>query len=89
MQHVLFNGQTLLKVAKHNTQEYRKAIFGPLLSLIYINDLATWADGLKSTCKIFADDGSLFLKIEDFDTDVILRYWCNTNIDNNLLKISR
>ena len=35
-------------------------ILGPLLFLIYINDLP---DGINSMCKIFADDVSLFLKV--------------------------
>ena len=34
-------------------------LLGPLLFLIYINDLP---DGLTSLCKIFADDASLFSK---------------------------
>ena len=33
------------------------SILGPLLSLIYINDLA---DGLSSNSKLFADDTSFF-----------------------------
>ena len=37
-------------------------VLGPLLFLIYINDLP---DGLTSTCKIFADDTSLFSKVID------------------------
>ena len=38
------------------------SVLGPLLFLIYINDLP---DNLKSTCKIFADDTSLFYKVFD------------------------
>ena len=33
------------------------SLFGPLLFLIYINDLP---NGIESICKIFADDTSLF-----------------------------
>ena len=41
------------------------SILGPLLSLVYINDLA---DGLSSNAKLFANDTSLFLVIHDVDT---------------------
>ena len=55
-QRVVLNGQT---------SEWRKiksgvpqgSVLGPLLFLIYINDLP---DGITSICKIFADDTSLF-----------------------------
>ena len=36
------------------------SVLGPLLFLIYINDLP---DGITSICKIFADDTSLFTKV--------------------------
>ena len=36
------------------------SVLGPLLFLIYINDLP---DGINSLCKIFADDTSLFSKV--------------------------
>ena len=38
------------------------SVLGPLLFLIYINDLP---DGINSLCKIFADDTSLFSKVYD------------------------
>ena len=38
------------------------SILGPLLFLLYINDLA---DGLKSNAKLFADDTSLFTIVKD------------------------
>ena len=50
-----------------------------MLFLIYINNLP---DGLKSICKVFADDTSLYSKINDIDTS-------NVDINNNLVKISR
>ena len=41
------------------------SILGPLLYLICINDLS---DGLKSKCKLFADDTSLFSAVNDINT---------------------
>ena len=38
-----------------------------LLFLIYIHDLS---DGLKSECKLFADDTSLFFVVHDINTSV-------------------
>ena len=38
---------------------------GPLLFLIYLNDLP---DGIKSECKLFADDTSLFFVVHDIST---------------------
>ena len=38
------------------------SVLGPLLFLIYINDLP---DNIQSTCKIFADDTSLFSHVFD------------------------
>ena len=54
-------------------------VLGPLLFLIYINDLP---DVLKPICKILADDTSLFSKINDTDTR-------NIDIKNDLVKLSR
>ena len=41
------------------------SILGSLLFLIHINDLS---DGLKSKCKLFADDTSLFSMVYDINT---------------------
>ena len=41
------------------------SIFGPLLFLIYVNDLP---NGLKSERKLFADDTSLFSVVHDVST---------------------
>ena len=51
------------------------SVLGPLLFLIYINDLP---DGINSLCKIFEDDTSLFSKVYD-----IL-----SNLNDDLEKIS-
>ena len=40
------------------------SVLGPLLFLIYINDLA---DGISSNIKLFADDASLFIKVKDVE----------------------
>ena len=55
------------------------SVLGPLLFLIYINDLP---NSLKSICKIFADDTSLFSKIKDTDTT-------NIDIKDDLVKTRR
>ena len=60
-QRVLLNGQTsqCLPVKAGVPQGF---IFGPLFSLIYINDLS---DDLVATVKLFADDTSLFFVVHD------------------------
>ena len=59
-QRVLFDGRTS-KWTNILAGVPQVSPLGPLLFLIYINDLL---DGLKSICKIFADD-TLFSKIKD------------------------
>ena len=54
------------------------SIPGPLLFLIYVNDLP---NGLKSECKLFADDTSLFSVAHDLNTSA-------SDIDNDLKLIS-
>ena len=77
-QRVLLNGQTS-KWSNILAGVPNDSVLGPLLFLIYINDLP---DGLQSICKIFADDTSLFSKINGIDTS-------NIDINNDLVKISR
>ena len=54
------------------------SIPGPLLFLIYVNDLP---NGLKSECKLFADDTSLFSVAHDVNTSA-------SDINNDLKLIS-
>ena len=76
-QRVVLNGQT---------SEWRKimsgipqgSVLGPLLFLIYINDLP---DGINSLCKIFVDDTSLFSKFSDI-------YKSASNLNDDLEKVS-
>ena len=51
---------------------------GTVLFLIYVNDLP---DGLKSECKLFADDTSLFSVVHDISTSA-------SDINNDLTLIS-
>ena len=60
-QRVVLNGQTS-EWGKIMSGVPQGSVLGPLLFLIYINDLP---DGINSLCKIFADDTSLFSKVYD------------------------
>ena len=62
-QRVILNEQTS-EWKKINSGVPQGSVLGPLLFLIYINDLP---DGLTSICKIFADDTSLFSKVLDIN----------------------
>ena len=55
------------------------SVLGPLLFLIYINDLP---NGIESICKIFADDTSLFSEVKDATVS-------HTQLINDLNKISK
>ena len=63
-QKVFLNGQCS-SWADVNAGIPQGSILGPLLFLIYINDLS---DDLKSECKLFADDTSLFSVVNDINT---------------------
>ena len=53
-------------------------VLGPLLFLIYINDLA---DDLSKNAKLFADDTSLFSVVRDINTSAV-------HLNNDLRKLS-
>ena len=55
------------------------SILGPLLFLVYINDLP---NGLKYNAKLFADDTSLFTIVKDKNESADV-------LNNNLLLISK
>ena len=77
-QRVVLNGQisSWLNVTAGVRQG---SVLGPLLFLIYINDLP---DEMTSSCKIFADDTLLFSKIEN-------KSYCNFQLNKDLETISK
>ena len=76
-QRVVLNGQTS-SWRKIMSGIPQGSVLGPLLFLIYINDLP---DGINSLCKIFADDTSLFSKVSDIHKSA-------SNLNDDLEKIS-
>ena len=66
-QRITLNGQSSSWIIV-NAGVPQGSILGPLLFLIYINDLS---DGLSSNAKLFADDTSLFSVVRDINTSAI------------------
>ena len=62
-QRVVLNDQTS-DWRKINSGVPQRSVLGPLLILVFINDLP---DGITSICKIFADDTSLLSKVYRID----------------------
>ena len=77
-QRVLLNGQ-VLDWSDVRAGVPQGSILGPLLFLIYINDLS---EGLSSNAKLFADDTSLFSVIHDSNTSAL-------ELNSDLAKINR
>ena len=77
-QRVALNGQTS-DWRKINSGVPQGSVLGPLLFLIFINELA---DGITSICKTFADDTSLFSKVYDIDISA-------KELNSDLEKISK
>ena len=75
-QRVILNDQYSLW-AKVEAGVPQNSILGPLLFLIYINDLS---ENLASNPKLFADDTSLFSVVKNVDTS-------NNDLNNDLKKI--
>ena len=76
-QRVVLNGQHS-KWSNISAGVPQGSILGPLLFLIYINDLS---DNLSSNPKLFADDTSLFSVLHDINQSGI-------NLNDDLEKIS-
>ena len=76
-QRVVLNGQHS-KWSNISAGVPQGSILGPLLFLIYINDLS---DNLSSNPKLFADDTSLFSVVHDINQSGI-------NLNDDLEKIS-
>ena len=75
---MILNGQCS-KWSKIKTDVPQGSIVGPLLFLVYINDLP---EGLTTNAKLFADDTSLFSVVHDSTSSSV-------SLNNDLLKISQ
>ena len=78
LQRVVLNGQNS-KWVKISTGVPQGSILGPLLFLIYINDIS---ENLESNTKLFADDTSVFSVVFDPNLSAIM-------LNNDLLKIQQ
>ena len=76
-QRVVLNGQ-LSSWSNIETGVPQGSILGPLLFLIYINDLS---DGLTTNARLFADDVSLFSVVDNINLSA-------TNLNSDLSKIN-
>ena len=66
-QSVILNGQCSNR-SKIKAGVPQSSILGPLLFLVYINDLP---DGLTTNAKLFADDTSLFSVVHDSTSSLV------------------
>ena len=65
-QRVALRGQaSFWELIKSGAGVPQRSVLGPLMFLIYMNDLR---DNIQSICKIFADDTSLFSHVSDKST---------------------
>ena len=77
-QRVVLNGQSS-KWSHTKAGAPEGSILGPLLFLVYINDLP---EGLTTSAKLFANDTSLFSVVHDSEASTAF-------LNDDLLKISR
>ena len=76
--HNIFSNGRSSEWASINTGVPQGSILGPLLSLIYINDLS---EGITSNVKLFADDTSIFSTVYNINIST-------SNLNSDLQKVS-